>query len=68
MVTGRLNEIEGAVYNTIGLNDCPAEQLETLDPEQLNEEFRANECYPELSPLFHDGRERPSRAWRSSLV
>jgi hypothetical protein len=43
VVTGRLNEIEGAVYNTIGLNDCPAEQWEALDPEQLKEEFRANE-------------------------
>jgi hypothetical protein len=43
VVTGRLNEMEGAVYNTIGLNDCPAEQWEALDPEQLKEEFRANE-------------------------
>src|SRR3954468_15250800 len=43
LVTGRLNDIEGAVYNTIGLNDCPAEQWEALDPEQLKEEFRANE-------------------------
>lgn len=43
VVTGRLNEIEGAVYNTIGLNDCPAEQWEALDPEQLKEEFRTNE-------------------------
>jgi len=43
VVTGRLNDIEGAVYNTIGLNDCPAEQWEALDPEQLKEEFRANE-------------------------
>jgi hypothetical protein len=43
VVTGRLNEIEGAVYNTVGLNDCPAEQWEALDPEQLKEEFRANE-------------------------
>ena len=43
VVTGRLNDIEGAVYNTIGLNDCPAEQWEVLDPEQLKEEFRASE-------------------------
>jgi hypothetical protein len=42
VVTGRLNDIEGAVYNTIGLNDCPAEQWEALDPEQLKEELRAN--------------------------
>lgn len=43
VVTGRFNDIEAAVYNTIGLNDCPAEQWEALDPEQLEEEFRANE-------------------------
>jgi len=43
LVTGRLNNIEGAVYNTIGLNDCPAEQWEALDPEQLKEEYQAND-------------------------
>jgi hypothetical protein len=43
VVTGRLNDIEGAVYSTIGLNDCPAEQWEALDAEQIKEEFRANE-------------------------
>ena len=43
LVTGRLNNIEGAVYNTIGLNNCPAEQWEALDPEQLKEEYQAND-------------------------
>jgi hypothetical protein len=32
-------QLKAAVYNTIGLNDCPADKWESLDPGKLAKEF-----------------------------
>jgi hypothetical protein len=41
VITGRLTHIAGAVYNTLGLNDCPAEEWKALDPDMLKNAFKA---------------------------
>jgi hypothetical protein len=41
VVTGNLLKAKAAVYNTIGLNDCPAAQWERLDAKQLKAELKA---------------------------
>jgi hypothetical protein len=42
VITHDLNQIRAAVYNTMGCNDCPHEQWQTLDPDALKKEFKAN--------------------------
>ena len=41
VITGHLNHIRGTVYNTLGLNDCPQEQWEALDPDEIKKETNA---------------------------
>ena len=41
LVTGRLNRIEASVYNTLGLNDCPDDLWQALDPEAIKKEYQA---------------------------
>lgn len=41
LVKGRLNHIEATVYNTLGLNDCPDDLWQTLDPDTIKKEFGA---------------------------
>src|SRR5262245_46113458 len=43
VVTGILTRIEGRVYNTLGLNDCPADQWAALDPDALKGQFNARD-------------------------
>lgn len=39
MVTGGPLHFKGAIYNTIGLNQCPEDLWERLNPEQLKKDF-----------------------------
>jgi len=41
VITGHVNHIRGAVYNTLGLNDCPQEQWNALDPDEIKQEANA---------------------------
>lgn len=41
LVTGRLNKIEATVYNTLGLNECPGDQWQSLDPEAIKKQYHA---------------------------
>jgi hypothetical protein len=41
VITGHLNHLRGAVYNTLGLNECPQEQWNALDPDQIKQETKA---------------------------
>lgn len=41
VVTGGPLRYTAAVYNTLGLNDCPEKQWKALDPAKLKEEFQA---------------------------
>src|SRR4051794_18908722 len=41
LVKGRLNHIEATVYNTLGLNDCPDDLWQALDPDAIKKEFGA---------------------------
>jgi haloalkane dehalogenase len=41
LVTGRLNKIEATVYNTLGLNECPAEQWQSLDSDAIKDQHHA---------------------------
>lgn len=41
LVKGAPGRIQGTVYNTVGLNDCPDEQWRALDPAALADEFGA---------------------------
>ena len=41
VITGHLTHITGAVYNTLGLNDCPAEEWKALNPDALKKAFKA---------------------------
>jgi haloalkane dehalogenase len=41
LVTGRLNRIEATVYNTLGLNDCPADLWRALDTEAIKKIYQA---------------------------
>ena len=41
VITSRLTHITGAVYNTLGLNECPAEEWQALDPDALKKAFKA---------------------------
>jgi haloalkane dehalogenase len=41
VITGHLNHMRGTVYNTLGLNDCPQEQWEDLDPDEIKKETNA---------------------------
>jgi haloalkane dehalogenase len=41
VVTGSLTHITGAVYNTLGLNDCPAEEWKALNPDAIKKAFKA---------------------------
>ena len=41
VITGHVNHIRGAVYNTLGLNDCPQEQWNALDPDEIKKETNA---------------------------
>jgi haloalkane dehalogenase len=41
VITGHLNHLRGAVYNTLGLNECPQEQWNALDPDQIKQETNA---------------------------
>jgi len=41
VITGHLNHIRGSVYNTLGLNDCPQEQWNALDPDEIKKEANA---------------------------
>jgi haloalkane dehalogenase len=41
LVTGRLNRIEATVYNTLGLNDCPDDLWQALDPEAIKKAYKA---------------------------
>jgi hypothetical protein len=43
VVTGILTRIEGRVYNTLGLNDCPADQWAALDTDALKAQFNARD-------------------------
>jgi haloalkane dehalogenase len=41
VITGHLNHLRGSVYNTLGLNDCPQEQWNALDPDEIKKEANA---------------------------
>lgn len=41
LVTGHLAHIEATVYNTLGLNDCPDELWQQLNPEEIKKEHKA---------------------------
>jgi haloalkane dehalogenase len=41
LVTGRLNRIEATVYNTLGLNECPDDLWQALDPEAIKKTYKA---------------------------
>jgi haloalkane dehalogenase len=41
VITGHLNHMRGSVYNTLGLNDCPQEQWNALDPDEIKKEANA---------------------------
>lgn len=41
VVTGSMLSAKAAVYNTLGLNDCPASQWASLDPNKLKKELHA---------------------------
>ena len=42
VVTGNFLKAKAAVYNTIGLNECPADQWAKLDEKKLAAEWKAN--------------------------
>lgn len=42
LVTGHLTHLEASVYNTIGLNDCPAADWEALNANAIKKEFKAH--------------------------
>ncbi len=42
VIRHHLNHVKGTVYNTLGLNDCPAEQWRALNPESLKKELKAD--------------------------
>jgi haloalkane dehalogenase len=41
LVTGRLNQIEATVYNTLGLNECPDDLWQALDTDAIKKAYRA---------------------------
>ncbi len=41
LVRGRLKHIEATVYNTLGLNDCPDDLWQALDPDAIKKEHGA---------------------------
>ncbi|WP_020606565.1 hypothetical protein [Spirosoma spitsbergense] len=41
VVTGPLTKLTASVYNTLGLNSCPASQWNALDPDKLKKDFSA---------------------------
>jgi haloalkane dehalogenase len=41
VIIGHLNHLEGKVYNSLGLNDCPQEQWMALKTEALKKQFKA---------------------------
>src|SRR5213080_3392350 len=42
VIIGHLNHLEGKVYNSLDLNDCPQEQWMALNTEALKKEFKAH--------------------------
>ena len=45
LIRGAGHQLESAVYNTLGLNDCPADKWHSLDAERLAKEFRVAAVY-----------------------
>jgi hypothetical protein len=41
VITRDKGRLQGVVYNTLGLNDCPAAQWQALDPEKIKRDFGA---------------------------
>lgn len=41
VVTGSLTKLTATVYNTLGVNSCPATQWNALDPDKLKKDFSA---------------------------
>jgi hypothetical protein len=41
LVTGRLNQVEATIYNTLGLNECPDELWQALDTDAIKDENHA---------------------------
>ncbi len=41
VVSGPLTALQGSVYNTVGLNDCPEEQWKAVDAEAIKKQFKA---------------------------
>src|SRR5215470_4245880 len=41
VIRGHLNHLEGKVYNSLGLNECPQEQWMALNTDALKKKFKA---------------------------
>jgi hypothetical protein len=41
VITRDKGRLQGVVYNTLGLNDCPADQWQALDPARIKRDFGA---------------------------
>lgn len=44
LIRGVADNLRGDVYNTVGLNDCPAEQWAALDADEIAREYRARQA------------------------
>lgn len=45
LITGEPGKLEADVYNTLTLNDCPADKWKALNPEALKEEFKVSAVF-----------------------
>ncbi|MFD7440137.1 hypothetical protein [Streptomyces sp. NPDC059909] len=59
--------LKAAVYNTLGLNDCPPERWKALDPRSLAEEFRVPMVFLN-GPRFWVVDEITAFAWGDTAV